>query len=148
MYNRATVDKDILNLYATGFFYNIRVGTSQDEHGVVLTYILQGKLRLTGIAFEGNTKFSNAKLLKKVTSKPGDPIDERKLFTDGQELETLYEKSGYTGTRVKYRITNPDERTGTAGVTFEVTEAPKIRIVAVGFTPRPPPLPSKHPTRP
>jgi outer membrane protein insertion porin family len=134
MYNRAAVDKDVINLYATGFFNNIRIGTSQDEHGVVLTYILQGKLRLTGIAFEGNTKFSNAKLLKKVTSKPGDPINEMKLFTDEQELETLYEKSGYTGTKVIYRITNPDEHTGTAGVTFEVTEAPKIRIVAVEFT--------------
>src|SRR5258708_29510151 len=76
IYNRATVDKDVLNLYATGFFNNIRVGTNQDENGVVITYILQGKLRLTGIAFEGHTNFSNAKLLKKVTSQPGDPIHE------------------------------------------------------------------------
>jgi len=133
-FNRAAVNKDIVNLYSTGFFNNIRAVTNEDDHGVVLTYVLQGKLRLTGILFEGNTKFSNSKLLKKVTSKPGDPINEMKLFTDEQEIETMYEKSGYTGTKVKYRITNPDEHAGTAGVTFEVTEAPKIRIVAVDFT--------------
>lgn len=132
-YIRTSVDKDVLNLYATGFFYNIRVADQLTDQGVILTYILQGKLRLTGINFQGNTKFSNAKLLKKITSKIGEPLDERKLFNDGQEIEKLYEKSGYTHTKVKYELVNIDRDGGRAGVTFSIQETPKIRIVEVNF---------------
>ena len=57
-YVRASVDKDVLSLYATGFFLNIRVSDQMTDKGVELTYVLQGKLKLTGINFEGNTKFS------------------------------------------------------------------------------------------
>src|SRR5580704_16184760 len=46
-YIRASVDQDVLNLYATGFFSNIRVTDDHTDQGVVVTYILQGKLRLT-----------------------------------------------------------------------------------------------------
>src|ERR1700722_4934641 len=81
-YIRTSVDKDVLNLYATGFFYNIRVTDQLTDQGVILTYMLEGKLRLTRINFEGNTKFSNTKLLKKVSSKINEPLDERKLFND------------------------------------------------------------------
>src|ERR1700722_14257301 len=68
-YVRASVDKDVINLYATGFFSNIQVRDQRTDQGIVVTYILQGKFRLTGISFEGNTKFSAAKLEKKLSSK-------------------------------------------------------------------------------
>src|ERR1700677_727194 len=77
-YVRASVDKDVMGLYATGFFLNIRVSDHLTDKGVELTYVLQGKLKLTGINFSGNTKFSNSKLMKNVKSKIGDPMDERK----------------------------------------------------------------------
>ncbi len=133
VYIRTSVDKDVLNLYGTGFFYNIQVTDQLTDRGVILTYMLEGKLRLTGINFEGNTKFSNAKLLKKVSSKIGEPLDERKLFNDSQEIEKQYEKSGYTHTKVKYELVNIDRDAGRAGVTFTVQETPKLRIVDVYF---------------
>jgi outer membrane protein insertion porin family len=132
-YVRASVDKDLLNLYSTGFFLNIRVSDKMTDKGVELTYILQGKLKLTGINFEGNTKFSRAKLMKKVKSKVGDPMDERKLFEDEQEIEKLYQKKGYPHTTVKYVQKNVDYDAGKASVTFEIKETPKIKIVEVDF---------------
>jgi len=132
-YVRVSVDKDLLSLYSTGFFLNIRVSDKVTPTGVELTYILQGKLKLTGINFEGNTKFSRSKLLKKVKSKIGDPMDERKLFEDGQEIEKLYQKKGYPHTTVKYVQKNVDYDAGKASVTFEIKETPKIKIVEVDF---------------
>ena len=99
------------NLYATGFFYNIQVMADDTPDGVVLTYKVQGKPRLTEIRFQGNTKFKDAKLLKKISSKAGEPLDERKLFTDTQDIEKLYQKSGYPHTEVKY-VLNIDENAG------------------------------------
>ena len=70
-YLRAAVDDDVRTLYATGFFYNIQVIADNTPDGVILTYKVQGKPRLTDIKFQGNTKFKIAKLLKKISSKVG-----------------------------------------------------------------------------
>src|SRR5579884_2095892 len=132
-YIRASVDQDILNLYNTGFFSNIRVTDQRTDKGVILTYILQGKYRLKGIYFEGNTKYSSSKLMKKISTKDGDPFDERKLFNDCQTIEKMYEKAGYQHTTVKYVPQNIDNETGTESVTFQIQETPKIKIAGVDF---------------
>jgi outer membrane protein insertion porin family len=133
LYIRASVDKDVLNLYSTGYFSNIRVDDKPTDQGVIITYILEGKLRLTSINFEGNTKFRRAKLLKKISSKINEPVDETKLFDDAQQIEKLYEKSGYTHTTVKYELVNIDREAGLEGVVFNIHESPKVRIVDVYF---------------
>ena len=77
-YTRTSVDDDVRSLYTTGFFYNIRVATEpSDQGGVNLIYVLQGKPIISEIRFEGNKEYSRKKLMKKVTSKVGDPLDER-----------------------------------------------------------------------
>src|SRR5882672_3608989 len=110
-YRPAAVDEDVRSLYGTGLFYNIRVAQDTAPDGVAVTYIVQGKPRLTDIKFQGNSKFSNNKLRKKLTSKVGEPLDERKLFTDSQEIQKMYQKAGYPRTQVKYVFTI-DESTG------------------------------------
>ncbi len=132
IFNRNSVDDDVRNLYATGFFLNVQVREQRSADGIALLYIVQPRLKITEILFSGNKKFSNAKLLKKITTKVGEPLDERKLFSDAQEIKKLYEKSGYPKTKVEFPIT-PDERAGRATVTFEITESPKVKIVDVVF---------------
>jgi len=131
-YIRASVDDDVRNLYATGYFYNIRVADRIDPDGIVLTYILQGKPRLTAIKFEGNKKYSNSKLKKKLTSKEGAPLDERKLFVDSQEIQKMYQKAGYPKTEVKY-VPSIDENAGTGTATFQIKESRKVKIKLVTF---------------
>ena len=132
VYQPAVVDEDIRNLYATGLFYNIRVAAERAGDGLVLVYVVQAKLRLTDIKFTGNKKFNDLKLKKKVTSKVGDPLDEQKLFSDGQAIEELYQKSGYPGTQARYAVV-PDENAGRGSVTFEIKESHKIKIAGVQF---------------
>ena len=48
------------------------------DGGVVLTYIVQVRPRLTEIKIEGNKKLSDSKIRKKITVKVGDPLDEQK----------------------------------------------------------------------
>src|SRR5688572_8337623 len=83
-YSKLNVDDDVRNLYATGYFYNIRVSEQLTNEGLVLTYVVQAKPIVHDIKFQGNKKYSAAKLRKKVKSKIGDPLDERKLFADAQ----------------------------------------------------------------
>ncbi|HTY88687.1 MAG TPA: outer membrane protein assembly factor BamA [Candidatus Acidoferrum sp.] len=128
----ATVD-DTHSLYATKQFYNIRVTVEPvADGGVIVTYLVQARLRLTDIKIEGNKKVKDSKIRKKITVKVGQPIDEQKLFTDCQEIRKLYEKYGYAGSEVKY-VLNMDESAGKGSVTFVITEAPKIKIQAIEF---------------
>jgi outer membrane protein insertion porin family len=132
LYLRAAVDDDVRNLYGTGFFYNIQVGADNTPDGMVLTYKVQGKPRLTDIKFQGNTKFKAAKLLKTISSKVDEPLNEQKLFTDTQDILKLYQKKGYPRTQVKY-VLNIDETAGRGTATFEITESPKVKILEVDF---------------
>jgi outer membrane protein insertion porin family len=131
-YSKVNVDDDVRNLYTTGYFYNIRVNEELTREGLVLTYVVQGKPKLTDIKFQGNKKFNNKKLVKKVKSKIGEPLDEHRLFTDSQEIQKMYQKAGYQKTQAKY-VLNTDENAGRGTVTFEIQEAAKVRIVDVEF---------------
>jgi outer membrane protein insertion porin family len=133
VYNRRAVYDDIPNLYATGLFANIVIRERQTDDGVVVTYVLAGKPRLTSITVDGNTEIKTSKLLKKGSSHVGEPLDELKLLNDTQAMEKLYEDKGYTGTSVRYELVNIDQDRGQAGVLFQVTEKPKIKIEDVQF---------------
>lgn len=131
-YTRTMVDEDIRMLYATGYFLHIKADETRTADGVILTYTVQGKPKVTDINFTGNKKFSTKKIRKKTSAKAGAPLDDRKLFTDTQEIKKLYQKSGYPETKVEYKV-YPNERLGQATVTFEIQEAPKVRIKNVYF---------------
>jgi outer membrane protein insertion porin family len=131
-YKPAAVDDDVRNLYATGFFYDIRIARSNTASGLVLTYLVQGNPRLTDIKFQGNQKFSEAKLRKTISAKPGEPFSERKLFTDAQAVRSLYEKKGYQRTEVTYTF-SIDPAAGRATETFNIKESPKVKIIEVDF---------------
>ena len=135
-YNRNNIDTDIRTLYATGYFSDIRVGEERTgaapNDGVTLTYVVTGKPLLTDILFTGNKKYSRNRLIKKVTSKTGQPIDEYKLFQDTQKILEKYQKAGYQKTAVKY-VTNVDANAGRGTVTFEIVESPKVKIERVEF---------------
>lgn len=131
-YLPATVDEDIRNLYTTGLFYDVRFGIQETSDGVIVTYAVQANPRLVEIRFTGNKKFNDTKLRKTISSKVGDPLNERKLFTDSQEIQKLYQKKGYPRTEVKYSFTI-DENAGRATATFTIKESPKVRIRDVEF---------------
>ena len=65
IYFPAATQDDIQALYATGQFYNVRVTADPgDSGGVVLTYLVQVRPRLTDIKIEGNKKLSASKIRK------------------------------------------------------------------------------------
>jgi outer membrane protein insertion porin family len=131
-YSVSATDDDVHTLMSTGYFAEVRVQAERTDGGVKLIYVVQGKQVLTDIRFEGNRRYSTKKLLKKVTSKIGEPLDEYKLFRDAQEVQKTYEKAGYQQTKVETVIV-PNENLGRAVVTFKVTEAPKVKVVDVEF---------------
>lgn len=131
-YTRSTIDQDVRTLYGTGYFYNIRVGEERSPQGVILTYVVQGKPIVTEIQFTGNKRYSRTRLLKKISTKIGEPLDERKLFADTQAILKLYQNAGRPKTTVKY-TPNIVEEAGRGSVVFEIDESPRVKIEQVDF---------------
>lgn len=131
-FNIEATNDDVRTLKATGFFYNIQIVPQFTRDGVILTYKLQGRPRVVDIRFSGNKKYSNAKLLKKVTFKTGEPLDDYKVFNDAREIQKMYQKAGYQRTKVD-GVPTIDENAGTAVVTFKIAESPKVKIARVDF---------------
>src|SRR5262245_47720333 len=67
-FSELNIKRDIQNLYATRYFYNIRVTEERQADGVALTYFVQANPTLSDIRFEGNKVYSQARLEKKITS--------------------------------------------------------------------------------
>ncbi|HUD48996.1 MAG TPA: outer membrane protein assembly factor BamA [Candidatus Baltobacteraceae bacterium] len=132
-FSRAVVDEDIKSLYTTGYFFKIQAGEETTADGIDLTFVVQGKPILTDIKIVGNKKMSLKKLKKKITSKTGQPLDERKIFDDAQAMRELYEKSGYQKTTVTAEPPVIDEAAGRGTVTFMIHETPRIRIRDIVF---------------
>ena len=133
VYTGTGVDDDVRSLYSTGYFHNIQIRwESADQGGIKLIYVLQGKPVITEIRFQGNDQYSRRKLMKKVTTKVGDPLDEMKLFRDAMEIEKMYQKSGYQRTKVSYQP-DIDPEAGRGAITFVIEEAPKVKIDDVEF---------------
>ncbi len=130
--SQTAVDDDIRNLYGTGYFHNILTQTDLSPDGIDLIYRVQGKPLLTDIHFEGNEKFKDSKLRKKVTSKVGEHYDEQKLFADTRTILDIYQKAGFQQAKVEY-LPSITEASGRATVTFRIEESRKIRIKDVIF---------------
>ncbi len=130
--SQTAVDDDIRNLYTTGFFHNILTQTELSPDGIALVYRVQGKPLLTDIYFEGNDKFSDSKLRRKITSKVGEHYDEQKLFADTRTILEMYQKAGFQQAKVEY-LPSITESAGRATVSFKIEESRKIRIKDVVF---------------
>ena len=116
-----SVDRDIRNLYGTGDFYNIRVSEAIVDGGSKLFYYVQERPVLTDIQLTGNKTMSSGELLPKLASKTGERLDEWKLFTDSQTIQSLYQKAGFPKVVVK-SVPKIDQQTGRGSVRFEVAE--------------------------
>jgi len=98
---QASVDHDVRSLYGTGDFSDIRVSEAVVDGGSKLIYVVQERPVLSGIEFAGNKNLSSRELLQKLTSKPGERLDERKLFNDSLAIQSIYERAGYPRATVK-----------------------------------------------
>jgi outer membrane protein insertion porin family len=133
-FTRPAADEDVKNLYLTGYFFKINVTADDVVDGVDVTYIVQGKpILIEPVRIVGNNKMSLKKIRKKITSKPGQPLDERKLFDDAQAIKEMYEKAGYQKTTVTAESPVIDEAAGHGTATILIHETPKIKIKDVIF---------------
>ena len=135
----AVLAEDIRNVFALGFFDDVRLRVEDFEGGIKVTFVVVERPLLRDIAFAGNRRISTSSLQEKVDLKLGtvyEPVEVQKAV---EKLREYYEEEGYFEAQVASEIERVAD--GDVRVVFRITEGRRIsidRIViegAKGLTP-------------
>jgi protocatechuate 3,4-dioxygenase beta subunit len=105
------------NLEATGRLARVIRRNAAGE--LVTTNVVVPSAWVRDIRFVGNTKFSDAELLRWISTKVGGPLDDQKLLMDAELIRKAYEQAGANDAGVKYSYAVETEP-GRAAVRFEI----------------------------
>lgn len=143
LYDRYTVNEDILDVSALGNFDSVQVdisrmeGTRKDDAGTPydchrLTYIVEEKPIFDRIIYQGRKKLGKSAITSVMSLKLKDPFNEAKLEADMPQIEKKYAEKGYISADVNYEVI-PDEKTNTVTVKLLIDEGPRVRVAALNL---------------
>lgn len=143
LYERYTVNEDIMDVSALGNFDSVQVdvsrmkGTRKDETGTEydchrITYIVEEKPIFDRIVYEGRKKLGKNAITSAMTLKINDPFNEAKLEGDMERIKAKYAEKGYISADVTYEVI-PDEKTNTVSVKLIIDEGPRVRVAALNL---------------
>ncbi len=143
LYERYTVNEDILDISSLGNFDSVQVdislskGSRKDELGQDypchrITYIVEEKPIFDRITYQGRKKLGKSAITGAMTLKLKDPFNEGKLMGDMERIKAKYAEKGYISAQVNYEVI-PDEKTNTVTVKLIIDEGPRVRVAALNL---------------
>jgi len=132
VYSAASVEEDVRNLYATGFFTNLAIKDEPLGDGVKVNVVVQPKPLVKEIVFRGESKIKESRLKKEIKSKIGEPLSEQQISADTDKIKDYYLSKGYNQVQVSYKIDTNDEF-GRSVVTFIISEGDRAFVTEVDF---------------
>ena len=132
VYSAASVEEDVRNLYATGFFTNLAIKDEPLGDGVRVNVVVQPKPLVKEIVINGASKIKDKRVRKEIKSKIGEPLSEEQVSADADKIKDLYLGKGYNEVQVSYKIDTNDEF-GRSVVTFTIAEGGRAYVTEVDF---------------
>lgn len=132
VYSAASVEEDVRNLYATGFFTNLAIKDEPMGDGVKVNVIVQTKPLVKEIVINGAKKIKTARIKKEIKSKVGTPLSEEQISADADKVKDYYLGKGYDQVQVSYKI-DTNEEYGRSVVTFNIIEGERAFVTQVNF---------------
>ncbi len=132
VYSATSVEEDVRNLYATGFFTNLAIKDEPLGDGVRVNVVVEPKPLVKEIVIKGATKIKVARLKKEIKSKIGESLSEQQISSDADKIKDLYLNKGYNQVQVSYKI-DTNEEFGRSVVTFIISEGDRAYVTEVDF---------------
>ena len=132
VYSAASVEEDVRNLYATGFFTNLAIKDEPMGDGVKVNVVVQDKPLVKQIVINGTKKIKTARVKKEIKSKIGEPLSEEQISEDADKIKDYYLGKGYDQVQVSYKI-DTNEEFGRSVVTFNISEGERAFVTQVNF---------------
>ena len=132
VYSASSVEEDVRNLYATGFFTNLAIKDEPLGDGVKVNVVVQPKPLVKEIVIRGASKIKESRIKKEIKSKVGEPLSEQQISTDTDKIKDYYLGKGYNQVQVSYKI-DTNEEFGRSVVTFIISEGDRAYVTEVDF---------------
>jgi len=124
----AKIDESIDALYQSGLFSSVSVTMS----GNTLRIVVRENPIVSSVLFEGNNKFSDAKLSDLVEVSSRGVYTEAAVAQDARNIELAYDQAGFNSVAVTTRIEAGDN--SRIKVTFLINEGDRASIARISFT--------------
>lgn len=120
------VTSDIQEIYAMGYFDDVRVEVEPFEGGVRLIYFVREKPVITRVEFQGNKKLEEEKLREQLNISPGSIADAALIQENLERISMLYSNKGYALAEVVPVIRRISDTQ--AVLTYQIDEGKKVKV--------------------
>ncbi|MCE0522808.1 MAG: outer membrane protein assembly factor BamA [Methylacidiphilales bacterium] len=132
VYSPSSVEEDVRNLYATGFFTNLAIKDEPLGDGVKVNVVVQPKPLVKEIVIRGASKIKQSRVKKEIKTKVGEPLSEQQISMDTDKIKDLYLGKGYNQVQVSYKI-DTNQEYGRSVVTYIISEGERAYVTEVDF---------------
>jgi outer membrane protein insertion porin family len=130
-YVAAQVAKDVREIYALGFFRNVRALVDEAPNGRIVVYEVEENPVVRQISITGNESVDSDKIRDILTLTTGSTLDHPLLFENRGRIEALYRAEGYYLADVSYEVEPLGE--ASVGINFLVDEGRKLKLRSITF---------------
>jgi outer membrane protein insertion porin family len=127
----AQVARDVREVFALGFFRDVRVETEESPDGRAVVFVVDENPVVRQVTLSGNESLGEDRIRDILTLTTGATLDLPLLVENQQRIEALYRAEGYYLARVEHEV-EPLEG-GAVAVHFNVDEGRKLRLRAIEF---------------
>lgn len=133
VFNKKTLDEDVKRLSESGNFLTVTADIEKTADGQIdIIYKTKAKPKVRDIIFQGNVKFQEKDLRKKLTIEPGAPLNDKKLQDSLNNIREYYSSEGYLETVVTPKTEEAGE--GSVDIIFDIKENFRLKVNSVDFT--------------
>ena len=126
-FNQNDIDTSLKNLYATGFFADIKL--LRADHTLVVRVVENPVINQ--VVFEGNQRLETADLEKELELKARSVFSQEKVQADVKRILDIYRRSGRYNTTVQPKTIKQDQNR--VDLVYEVTEGATAHVEKITF---------------
>lgn len=126
-FSQANIDSGLKNLFATGFFADIKL---LKQGSTLVVQVVENPI-INQVAFEGNDRVETKDLEKELELKPRSVYSRDKVQSDVKRILDIYRRGGRYNAVVEPKIIQKDQNR--VDLVYEITEGPVARIEKITF---------------
>lgn len=130
-FSQLAIENDVKNLYATGFFTNLRIQTEPVVDGVRVIVVAQAKPVIREIIFRGNEGLKDRALLRKLDFKVGDTLSEAAVALGAKAIRDFYREKAWFEAEVDFRL--DENKFGRTTVIYTIKEGRRSWVTQIDF---------------
>ncbi|MCC6597384.1 MAG: outer membrane protein assembly factor BamA [Alphaproteobacteria bacterium] len=124
---RATLEKALKNLFATGLFADVALS----QNGSTLVVDVAENPIINEIAFEGNDKLEDDQLLAEIDLRPRQVFTRTRVQADVSRLYQVYRRNGRFSVTIEPKVIKLDQNR--VNLVFEITEGAITKVETIRF---------------